>query len=82
MNLHVNGMQLRKKTLWILGLIAAGSISSQFAAINHFLSYHPKLAPLGGLVFSALCLIHNPRAEAVVTEALSDDAAGATSRNL
>ncbi len=77
MTVHLNGTLIRQKTLWLLGLIAAGSITSQFAAINHFLSYHPRLAPLGFLLLSALTLIHNPKAEAVVAEALSTESPAA-----
>ena len=77
MTLHINGTLIRQKTLWLLGLIAAGSITSQFAAINHFLSYHPRLVPLGGFLLSALAVIHNPKAEAVVAEALSGEGSAA-----
>jgi hypothetical protein len=63
MNLTINGKAIKKQTLVILGLIVAGAASSQVTAVNHFLSYHPKLAPLGGFILTAIALLHNPAVE-------------------
>ena len=60
MNLTINGKVIKKQTLVILGLIVAGAATSQITAVNHFLSYHPHLAPLGGFIISAITLLHEP----------------------
>lgn len=60
MNLTINGKAIKKQTYIILALLIAGAASTQITAVNHFLSYHPKLAPLGGFVISMITLLHEP----------------------
>jgi hypothetical protein len=60
MNLTINGKAIKTQTLVLLGLVIAGSAASQVAAVNHFLSYHPHLAPLGSFLLMAIALLHNP----------------------
>lgn len=60
MNLTINGKAIKKQTFVILGLLIGGAITTQVAAVNHFLSYHPHLAPLGGWIISILTLLHEP----------------------
>jgi hypothetical protein len=66
MNLTINGKAIRKQTLIVLGVIVAGAASSQIAAVNHFLSYHPHLEPIGGFVLTAIALLHNPAIEQLI----------------
>jgi hypothetical protein len=63
MNLTINGKAIKKQTLIILGLIAGGAITSQFAAVNHFLSYHPRLEPIGSFVLMGIALLHDPNVD-------------------
>jgi len=68
MNLTINGKSIKTRTLVILGLIAAGAASSQIDAVNHFLSYHPRLAPLGGFILTAIAILHNPAIDQLLFE--------------
>jgi hypothetical protein len=63
MNLTINGKVVKTQTWVLLGLIASGAAASQIAAVNHFLSYHPHLAPLGEFLLAAIALLHNPAVE-------------------
>jgi hypothetical protein len=60
----VNGVQIKKTTLWLLGLLVAGAAASQVAWVQAnvipLLSNHPRLAPIGTLLLGAIALIHNP----------------------
>lgn len=67
MNLTINGKAIKTQTLVILGLIAAGSAVSQVSAVNHFLSYHPHLEPLGSSLLMAIAILHNPTVDAWVS---------------
>ncbi len=67
----VNGKVIKAKTLWLLGLIAAGSLVTQEKHVNAFLSSHPRLEPFSGLILTALALIHNPSAQQFVTQILT-----------
>ena len=66
MNLTINGKAIKKQTLIILSLIIAGAAATQIATVNHFISYHPRLAPLGGLLISAITLLHQPWVEQLI----------------
>lgn len=66
MNLTINGKAIKKQTLIILALIATGAVSSQVTAVKDFLSYHPRLAPLGGFILMLLTALHNPYVEQIL----------------
>jgi hypothetical protein len=66
MNLTINGKAIKKQTLIILGLIATGAAASQVTAVNHFLSYHPRLAPLGQFLLAAIAVLHTPYVEQIL----------------
>lgn len=60
MNITINGRAIKKQTLVILGLLVAGGASTQITYVKNFLSYHPRLTPLGGFIISMITLLHEP----------------------
>ncbi len=77
-NLTINGKIIKKQTLAILGLLVAGSLASQVSVVNHFLSYHPRLAPVGGFVVAMLTLLHEPAVQKLVFQQSSTQPDGTT----
>lgn len=60
----INGVVLKKKTLYLLGVIASGTLTVQQTWVKGhvipLLANHPHLSTIGGGLLVMLALIHNP----------------------
>lgn len=72
-----NPAKMKKFTLWLLGAIASGTILTQVAWIeahlNPWIARHPHWSWLVPFAVSALTLLHNPKAQGIVSEFFSDE---------
>jgi hypothetical protein len=67
-----NWARLKKSTLYLIGLIAAGTLSVQEEWVKDhvipLLANHPHLSTLGAGMLYALTLLHNPAAMQVINK--------------
>jgi hypothetical protein len=73
--MQINGTVLKQKTLWFIGVIAAGSLAVQEEWIKDhvipLLANHPHLSTLGGGLLVILSALHNPDALTIAGQILA-----------
>lgn len=71
----INGVFLKKQTLWLIGAVAAGSLTVQQEWVKDhiipLLANHPHLSTLGGPLLIILSLLHQPAALKVAGDILA-----------